>query len=68
MTDAEAKKLMLDVWLQNTTKDLAQIDLIDIKPRVEVKNNWRDFIFCLFRLLSNNFLAFHLGNLFALSL
>lgn len=44
VTDSEAKKLMLDVWQQNTTKDFAQIDLIDIKPREEVKNNWRDFI------------------------
>jgi len=43
VTDAEAKKLMSDVWQQNTTRDLAQIDLIDIKPRVEVKNNWFDF-------------------------
>lgn len=44
VTDVEAKKLMLDVWSENTTRDLAQIDLIDIKPKEEVKGNWQDFI------------------------
>ncbi|GAA4094840.1 hypothetical protein [Zhongshania borealis] len=44
VTDAEAKKLMLDVWAENGTRDLAQIDLIDVKEREEVKENWKDFI------------------------
>lgn len=44
ITDAEARKLMLDVWAENTTRDLAQIDIIDIKPREEVKESWQDFI------------------------
>jgi hypothetical protein len=44
VTDAEARKLMLDVWAENTTRDLAQIDIIDIKLREEVKENWQDFI------------------------
>ena len=43
-TDAEAKKLMLDVWSDNGTKDLAQIDFIDVKGREEIKENWKDFI------------------------
>lgn len=44
VTDAEARKLMLDVWAENTTRDLAQIDLVDIKPKEELKDNWKDFI------------------------
>lgn len=44
VTDAEARKLMLDVWAENTTRDLAQIDIIDIKPREGVKENWQGFI------------------------
>jgi hypothetical protein len=44
VTDAEAKKLMLDVWVENGTRDLAQIDLIDVKEREEVKENWQEFI------------------------
>ena len=44
VTDAEARKLMLDVWSDNTTRELAQIDLIDIMSKNEIKNNWKDFI------------------------
>ena len=44
VTDAEARKLMLNVWAENTTRDLAQIDLVDIKQREEVKDSWQDFI------------------------
>ncbi|MCW7754328.1 hypothetical protein OOT00_10055 [Desulfobotulus sp. H1] len=44
VTDAEARKLMLYVWAENTTRDLAQIDLVDIKPREAVKDSWKDFI------------------------
>src|SRR5699024_9068708 len=44
VTDAEARSLMLDVWVENTTRDLAQVDLVDIKPREEIKDSWKDFI------------------------
>lgn len=44
VTDAEAKKLMLDVWSENETRDLAQIDLIDVKDKEEIRANWKDFI------------------------
>lgn len=43
-TDAEARKLMLDVWAENGTRDLAQIDIVDVKAKEEVKGNWQDFI------------------------
>ena len=43
-TDVEARNLMLDVWSENTTRDLAQIDLIDVIPKEEVKKNWQEFI------------------------
>ena len=35
---------MLDVLAENTIRDLAQIDLVDIKPRESVKDSWKDFI------------------------
>lgn len=44
VTDAEARKLMLDVWSKNNTRNLAEVEFIDIKPREEIKNNWQDFI------------------------
>jgi hypothetical protein len=44
VTDAEAKKLMLEVWVENGARDLAQIDFIDVKEREEVTKNWQEFI------------------------
>ncbi len=35
---------MLDVWSENGTRDLAHIDLIDVKDREEIKENWNGFI------------------------
>lgn len=43
-SDTEAKKLMLEVWEENNTKELAQLEIIDIKPRSELYETWRDFI------------------------
>ena len=35
-TDAAAVSLMRDVWSQNTTNTLAEVELIDLKPRDEL--------------------------------
>jgi hypothetical protein len=43
-TDVEAKKLLLDAWQQNTTRTLAEIEIIDIRDHDEVMGNWSDFI------------------------
>jgi hypothetical protein len=44
VTDADARRLMLDVWNKNTVRDFAQLEVIDIKARAELKKTWRDFI------------------------
>jgi hypothetical protein len=63
VTDAEARKLMLDVWAENSTRDLAQIDLIDINGREEVKENWQDFIvrenYAIYDNFFDTYLAIH---------
>ncbi len=42
-TDVEARKLFLDAWNSNTTRDLAEFDIVDIKPREELEATWREF-------------------------
>lgn len=44
-TDIEARKLLLNEWKKNPTFELAQIEIIDIKPRDELTENWKEF-FC----------------------
>lgn len=44
ISDAEAKKLMLDVWKVNGSRELAQVEIIDIKPSDELYKTWKDFI------------------------
>lgn len=44
VTDAEARELMLSVWKENTTRDLAQLEVIDIRDESELKDTWSDFI------------------------
>ena len=61
ITDAEAKKLMLDVWSINKTKDLAQIDIIDVKTEDGVMRNWQDFIIRQNYSISSNFFDTYLA-------
>jgi hypothetical protein len=42
-TDIEARSLMLEVWRENTTRELAEIDIVDIRLREELEANWQDF-------------------------
>ena len=44
VTDADARRLMLKVWRKNTVRDFAQLEVIDIKTKSELKSTWRDFI------------------------
>lgn len=44
-TDVEARSLMLDVWKDNSALELAEVEVIDVKPRPDVEKNWRDFFF-----------------------
>lgn len=44
LTDVEAKKLMLDEWRNNQINWLAQIEIVDIKPREQLEASWKDFL------------------------
>ena len=43
VTDIEARGLLLDKWKINPTRDLAEIDIVDIRERAEIEANWKDF-------------------------
>jgi len=42
-TDVEARRLMLEVWQENHHLELAQVEIIDIKPRDELEATWNEF-------------------------
>ncbi|MBR1120817.1 hypothetical protein JQ628_04755 [Bradyrhizobium lablabi] len=42
-TDVEARQLMLTDWKKNPTLELAEVDIIDIKPKDELEENWQEF-------------------------
>jgi len=45
MADIEARKLMLDVWKDNTTLELAEVDIVDVKLRDDLEKNWEEFFY-----------------------
>ncbi len=44
LADVDARKLMLEVWNRNSTRELAQIEIIDAKSGSELKKSWDEFI------------------------
>jgi hypothetical protein len=44
-TDVEARKLMLDAWEKSSALELAEVDIIDIKPRQQLEQTWEEFFF-----------------------
>lgn len=44
-TDVEARSLMLEVWKANSTQELCEVDIIDVKPRSEVEASWGEFFY-----------------------
>jgi len=44
-TDVEARQLLLNTWKDNPTFELAQIEIIDIKPEGKLAKTWKEF-FC----------------------
>jgi len=42
-TDVEAKELLLNTWKNNNTRELAEIEIINIRPREELEANWSEF-------------------------
>lgn len=43
-TDIVARDAMYKVWGENKIRNFAEIQIIDIKSKTELKNNWSDFI------------------------
>jgi hypothetical protein len=43
-SDAAAREIMLKAWSSNTTRELAQIEIIDILPRRTLEKRWDDFV------------------------
>ena len=43
VTDVEARALLLSKWQANPTRDLAEIDVIDIRPRDDLVASWKEF-------------------------
>lgn len=44
VSDIDAINLMLAIWKNNPTLELAQIDIIDIKPKEQLEKTWSKFI------------------------
>ena len=44
LSDVDARELMLEAWKPNPTRELAQIEIIDIKSGPELKKSWDEFI------------------------
>ncbi len=43
ITDVEARSLLLKKWMENPTRELAEIDIVDIRPREDIERSWSDF-------------------------
>jgi muconolactone delta-isomerase len=43
-TDVAARDALLKVWSSNPAREIAEIELIDTKPRDELHQTWADFI------------------------
>ena len=43
-TDVEAINIMNNIWNENNLKDMAEIEIIDIKSEKELHETWNDFI------------------------
>lgn len=42
-TDFEARSLLLNAWGENTTREFAEIEIVDIKDPKELEDNWSEF-------------------------
>lgn len=43
-SDTAAREILLKAWNTNETRELAQVEVIDILPRRQLHERWRDFI------------------------
>lgn len=42
--DAAAREILLEAWNTNRTRELAEVEVVDILPRKQLYIRWRDFI------------------------
>lgn len=45
VTDVEARTLMLKAWKNNPTLSLAEVEIVDVKPRKQLEETWREFFY-----------------------
>lgn len=43
VTDVEARDLLLETWKNNPTRDLAEIDIVDVRDRADLEASWKEF-------------------------
>jgi hypothetical protein len=43
VSDVNARDLLKKAWDSNTTRELAEVEIVDIRPRRELINSWKDF-------------------------
>jgi len=43
VTDVEARDMLLTTWQANNTRELAEIEIVDIRPKDELEATWSDF-------------------------
>lgn len=62
-TDVEARDLLLKAWRENTTRTLAEFDVVDIADRANVEASWSEFIVrthgSIWPSMDNNYLMRH---------
>ena len=54
-TDAAARSIMAEVWNKNSTRELAEIEIIDVKSEEELLQTWEEFIIGHHYLVSSGF-------------
>ena len=60
-TDVDAKELMLNVWKENKSLKLAEVEIIDIKPTIELEKTWDSFTFSHHYQIQNSFFDSYLA-------
>jgi len=60
-SDAEAKELLLKAWSGNRSREFAETEIIDIKPKAEIEETWESFFFSHHYELSSSLSDSYLG-------
>lgn len=55
VTDIDARQLMLDALISNPSRMFSEIDIVDISPEDDVRENWNDFLYSHHYTILNSF-------------